>query len=460
MGKERALITGGSVGIGAALADVFAAHGHDLILVSRNREKLEARGRAIHDQFGVDVVCLAEDLADPQGARRLHEAVTARSLDVHYLVNNAGVGLYGKFATTDLDAELKMIQLNVTSVVDLTKRFLPSMIARRSGRILNVASTAAFVPGPWMSVYYATKAFLLSFSQAIDYELKPNGITVTTLCPGPTESEFKVRAGSQRSRLFEAFVMDAPRVARVGYDGDDEGQGGGDSRAAEQADSDRRAPGAAAADCRAVAPGRAADGEDSNEKRITKNEEMPFELTRENAWNVLTEHTKGESLRKHALAVEAAVRGYARTFGEDEEVWGVVALLHDFDYEQYPELKDHPFRGAEILRSRGCPEFVIRAILSHGEHTNTPRESKLEHTLFACDEMAGFVTAAALVRPSKSVQDLEPASVMKRMKDKAFAKGVNRDDLRKGAEELGLPLEEHIANVIGFMRERRDVLGL
>ena len=150
---------------------------------------------------------------------------------------------------------------------------------------------------------------------------------------------------------------------------------------------------------------------------------MPFELTRENAWNVLTEHTKGESLRKHALAVEAAVRGYARTFGEDEEVWGVVALLHDFDYEQYPELKDHPFRGAEILRARGCPEFVIRAILSHGEHTNTPRESRLEHTLFACDEMAGFVTAAALVRPSKSVQDLEAASVMKRMKDKAFAKG-------------------------------------
>jgi short-subunit dehydrogenase len=219
MGKERALITGGSVGIGAALAHVFAAYGHDLILVSRNREKLEARGRAIYEQFGVDVVCLAEDLTDPEGARRLHETVNARSLDVHHLVNNAGVGLYGKFATTDLDAELKMIQLNVTSVVDLTKRFLPSMIARRSGRILNVASTAAFVPGPWMSVYYATKAFLLSFSQAINYELRPSGITVTTLCPGPTESEFKVRAGSQRSRLFEAFVMDAPRVARVGYDG-------------------------------------------------------------------------------------------------------------------------------------------------------------------------------------------------------------------------------------------------
>ena len=134
------------------------------------------------------------------------------------------------------------------------------MIERRSGRILNVASTAAFVPGPWMSVYYATKAFLLSFSQAIDYELKPNGITVTTLCPGPTESEFKVRAGSQRSRLFEAFVMDAPRVARVGYDGMMKGKAVAIPGLAEQADSDRRAPGAAAVDCRAVAPGGAADG--------------------------------------------------------------------------------------------------------------------------------------------------------------------------------------------------------
>jgi putative nucleotidyltransferase with HDIG domain len=187
---------------------------------------------------------------------------------------------------------------------------------------------------------------------------------------------------------------------------------------------------------------------------------MSFELTRENAWNLLTEFTGNENLRKHALAVEAAVCGYARKFGEDENVWGIVALLHDFDYERYPELKDHPFRGAEILRERGCPEFIIRAILSHGEHTNTPRESKLEHTLFACDEMAGFVTAAALVRPSRSVVDLEPSSVLKRMKDKAFARGVSRDDLRRGAEEIGLPLEEHIGNVIAFMRERRSDLGL
>src|SRR3954466_13778884 len=185
-----------------------------------------------------------------------------------------------------------------------------------------------------------------------------------------------------------------------------------------------------------------------------------MDLNRARAWALLTRHTKGDSLRKHALAVEAAVRGYARKFGEDEEVWGVVALLHDFDCEQYPDLKDHPFRGAAILRERRCPEFVIRAILSHGEHTDTPRVSLLEHTLFACDEMAGFVTAAALVRPSKSVRDLEPASVLKRMKDKAFARAVSRDDLRKGAEELAIPLEQHIANVIAFMREQADALGL
>jgi putative nucleotidyltransferase with HDIG domain len=185
-----------------------------------------------------------------------------------------------------------------------------------------------------------------------------------------------------------------------------------------------------------------------------------MQLTRDAAWALLTEYTKGDSLRKHALAVEAAVRGYARQFGEDEEAWGVVALLHDFDYEQYPDLKDHPFKGADVLRERGYPEFVIRAILSHGEHTNTPRESRLEHTLFACDEMAGFITASALVRPSKSVRDLEAPSVIKRMKDKAFARGVSRDDLRKGAEELGLPLEQHITNVIAFMRERAGELGL
>ena len=183
-------------------------------------------------------------------------------------------------------------------------------------------------------------------------------------------------------------------------------------------------------------------------------------LSRDAAWDLLAEWTQGDSLRKHALAVEAAVRGYARSFGEDEEAWGVVALLHDFDYERYPSLSDHPFRGCEELTRRGYPEWVMRAILSHADYSGVPRESRLEKTLFACDELAGFTTAAALVRPSRSVLDLEASSVIKRMKDKAFARAVSRDDLRKGAEEIGLPLDQHIANVIGFMRERADTLGL
>jgi putative nucleotidyltransferase with HDIG domain len=183
-------------------------------------------------------------------------------------------------------------------------------------------------------------------------------------------------------------------------------------------------------------------------------------LTRDAAWALLTEWTKSDSLRKHALAVEASVRGYAREFGEDEQAWGVVALLHDFDYERYQTPADHPFRGCEELQRRGYPEWVTRAILSHADYSGVARESKLEKTLYACDELSGFVTAASLVRPSKSILDLEPASVVKRMKDKAFARNVSRDDLRRGAEELNLPLEQHIANVIRFMRERADALGL
>jgi predicted hydrolase (HD superfamily) len=158
--------------------------------------------------------------------------------------------------------------------------------------------------------------------------------------------------------------------------------------------------------------------------------------------------------------VEAAVRGYARRGGEDEIAWGVVALLHDMDYERHPSLEEHPFRACEELTRRGYPDWVTRAILSHASYSGVPRESALERTLFACDEMAGFVTAAALVRPSKSVLDLEAASVIKRMKDKAFARAVSRDDLREGAAVLGLPLEEHVGNVIRFMREQADTLGL
>ena len=187
---------------------------------------------------------------------------------------------------------------------------------------------------------------------------------------------------------------------------------------------------------------------------------MSDPLSRDAAWALLTEWTTSESLRKHAMAVEAAVRGYARKFGANEEEWGIVGLLHDFDYERYPTLDNHPFRGCEELQRRGYPEWVMRAILSHAQYSGVSRESPLEKSLFACDEMAGFVTAAALVRPSKSVLDLEASSVIKRMKDKAFAKGVSRDDLRQGAAELGLPLDEHVTNVITFLRERADLLGL
>src|ERR687890_1404050 len=183
-------------------------------------------------------------------------------------------------------------------------------------------------------------------------------------------------------------------------------------------------------------------------------------LSRSDALALMTEYTQGESLRKHMFAVEAAVRGYARLWGEDEEDWGVVALLHDFDYERWPDQENHPYRGVEILKEQGYPEWVTRAILSHADYSGVPRESRLEKTLYACDEMSGFVTAAALVRPSKSVLDLEAGSVLKRMKDKAFARAVSRDDLKRGAEELGLPLEEHVANVIAFLREQADALGL
>jgi putative nucleotidyltransferase with HDIG domain len=186
-----------------------------------------------------------------------------------------------------------------------------------------------------------------------------------------------------------------------------------------------------------------------------------MEVSRDAAWQLLTEWTEGEGLRKHALAVEAAVRGYARQLGGHEEEWAVVALLHDFDYERYPTLGDHPNKGCEHLRSLGYPEWVMRAILSHAsEITGIAPETPLERTLVACDELAGFITAAALVRPSKSVLDLEASSVIKRMKDKAFARAVPREHLKRGAELMGLPLDAHVTNVIGFMRAEADALGL
>jgi len=183
-------------------------------------------------------------------------------------------------------------------------------------------------------------------------------------------------------------------------------------------------------------------------------------FNRESAWGLLTEFTHSESLLKHALAVEACLRAYARKFGEPEETWGLVGLLHDFDYERWPSLQDHPFRGNEILKQRGWPEPIQRAILAHAEHTGVSRHSHLEHALFACDELAGFITAAALVRPDKSIHSLEPKSVRRRMKDKAFARTVNRDDILKGAQELGVELDEHIGFCIAAMRAIAPQLGL
>ena len=183
-------------------------------------------------------------------------------------------------------------------------------------------------------------------------------------------------------------------------------------------------------------------------------------MNRAEAWDLLCEFTESDSLRKHGLAVEAAMRHFARQQGEDEEKWGVVGLLHDFDYEQHPTLDEHPFVGAAILRERGWPEEIARAVLSHGDHTGVSRETPMEKTLFAVDELTGLITAVALVRPTKSVFDVEPSSVRKKMKDKAFARSVNREDIVKGAEGLGVDLNTHIGEVIRAMQSVADELGL
>ena len=187
--------------------------------------------------------------------------------------------------------------------------------------------------------------------------------------------------------------------------------------------------------------------------------------TREDAWNLVCEFTQSESLRKHMLAVEACVRAYARKQNADEDLWGITALLHDFDYERWPNAehspdREHPAEGAKILRERGYSEEIVRAIISHAEYCNTPRQTPLEHTLFACDELAGFLTACTYVRPSKSILDLEASSVKKRMKDKAFARGVSREDVIQGASALGVPLDDHITFCIAALRANADPLGL
>jgi len=210
-------------------------------------------------------------------------------------------------------------------------------------------------------------------------------------------------------------------------------------------------------------------------------------IDRESAWCLLTEFTQSESLRKHALAVEACMRACARKYGSyhgtpsgmpqaptestaasaaegpnsvDEDLWGIVGLIHDFDYEKYPSLDDHPYKGNEILRQRGWPEVIARAVMSHAEYTGFTRDTPLEKALFACDELAGFITAVALIKPSKSLAEVDVKSVRKRMKDKAFARKVNREDIVNGAAELGVDLDEHIAVCIDAMKGIAAELGL
>lgn len=183
-------------------------------------------------------------------------------------------------------------------------------------------------------------------------------------------------------------------------------------------------------------------------------------MNREQAWEILCEFTKSDSLRRHALAVEACVAAYAEKFGADLEEWSVTALLHDFDYEMHPDAPDHPMKGEPILAERGVSESIRRAILSHANYSGVPRVSPLEKTLFACDELAGFLTAVSYVKPSRSIHEVEVASVKKKLKDKGFARSVSRDDIVRGAEEMGIDLDQHIDFCIRAMRARAQDLGL
>ncbi len=183
-------------------------------------------------------------------------------------------------------------------------------------------------------------------------------------------------------------------------------------------------------------------------------------MSREAAWCLLIEFTQSESLRKHALAVEACMRAYSRKLGGDEELWGTVGLIHDFDYEKYPSAEEHPYKGSEILKQRGYSDEVRRAILSHAEYTGVTRESPMEKALFACDELAGFITATALIKPNKSLAEVDAKSVRKRMKDKAFARSVSREDIVNGAAGLGIDLDEHITFCIEAMKTVAGELGL
>jgi uncharacterized protein len=218
--RGTALVTGASSGIGLELATLLARDRHDLVLVARSRDRLAAIARGLAEEFGVSVTVLARDLSDPESPAAIARDLAERGAAVEVLVNNAGFGVFGPFAETPIEKELEMIRVNVVAPTHLTKLLLPSMRARRRGRILNVASTAAFQPGPLMAVYYATKAYVLSFTEALANELAGSGITVTALCPGPTITEFQKNAGVAQTRLFRSMlVMNAPEVARAGYEG-------------------------------------------------------------------------------------------------------------------------------------------------------------------------------------------------------------------------------------------------
>ncbi len=185
-----------------------------------------------------------------------------------------------------------------------------------------------------------------------------------------------------------------------------------------------------------------------------------IERNREYCLSILNEYTKSDSLLKHAFAVETCVKAYAKKFGEDELLWGNVALLHDFDYEAFPTAEEHPFKGSEILKEKGFSDDFRNAILSHADYSGVLRENKLQKTLFACDELAGFITAVTYVRPNKTIDEVQVKSVKKKLKDKAFARSVNREDITNGAEELGVPLEEHIQFCIDAMKQNKEMLGL
>ncbi len=183
-------------------------------------------------------------------------------------------------------------------------------------------------------------------------------------------------------------------------------------------------------------------------------------MKREEAWQILCEYTKTEPLRKHALAVEAAMRAYARKFGEDEEKWAATGLLHDFDFEIHPNPEEHPAKGAEILRARGVPEEIVHAVLCHADYMDVERKTPMDRAIYAVDELASFIVAVALVRPNKSIHEVDVAAVRKKMKDKGFARAVNRDDIVKGAEQLGVDLDEHIAFVIEALKPAAKELGI